>query len=535
MVCYTKSVKSKHFFWLVVISLCFIYVLLAFKHAFSPNSLVGNLEPYPDTLYYATPAWNFVHGKGFTMSFEGHKVDIITQPLYSLYLTPFFAIFRDVRAFYFANIILLLSSIVFFCLTLRKMLSDKFDDSILIFFFGFFLVTNFYTYTLPQLLMAESLTFFLSSLAIYLLVTDATRKKSFIASFLGLLLLLTKFSNLPLAGAFYFLYILKILKEKKRNIPRVYFGGFFFATVLFIGYLLLFWTPDAPRKTEVFSLFSTKSFVSHMISYLRILLAEQANYLWLHARMISPLVSVLSIAGAIAGLLHSATRQRTIQFLILIFSTLLFMSFFYTTDARYIIAIYPAVLLLGVISVQFLKAHLSMKTILFSTFVGLLIYLFIPNQGYAEGEVAAVTFAKQAVRNIRGSETAWYYVAVTHFNDFFQDPKYKGSYLGTFLPPFFVEFYSNKTYNYLPIAKNQDFFSEKGKLAKQMGIKDIPSFYSRLLSQNKRIFVSNTYVGNLREWGYEFENLKKKFNVNKVSEGCFGTCDIYEITLSHFP
>lgn len=112
---------SNLFFGLSVLFLCLVYFLLAFKNPFKTNSLVSNLEPYPDTLYYSVPAWNLVNGRGFKMSAYGHEIKKITPPIYSLYLIPFFALFGDIRSYYFANLLLsFVSILVFGCRKMKK-------------------------------------------------------------------------------------------------------------------------------------------------------------------------------------------------------------------------------------------------------------------------------------------------------------------------------------------------------------------------------------------------------------------------------
>ncbi len=525
---YFLFVGDKRFFWLIVALGLIGLLLFAGKNPFSSGSIIPNLEPYPDTLYYSTPAWNFVHGHGFTMSFEGHNVDIITPPLYSIYLIPFFAVFNDVRTFYFANMLLMIASVVLFFLICKKIFGQDLFGTILTGFLGFFFITNFYVYTLPTLLLAENITFFLLAYSIYLLVSKPGKMTNIAVGTIGVLLLWIKLSNLPITIALYLLYLLKIFKNKKDLIPFLIYS-------LVLGGLFSFYYHFAQSKSgtidEIITVtFGPNYFQDHFTFYLKTLLGGENIFLWFRERMLAPLIGIISALGIFLGLYHKKSRQAAFQMTILIFSSILFMAFFYVVDTRYIFAIYPAMLVLTGLAIAALRNMLSQKRTLLLMIVVAAFVLFIPNQGQKTDEVMAMTLAKKAVGNIKGNETAWYYVAVTEFNKFFAQ-KQDNVYLGTFLPPFLLDFYANGNYKYLPLSKEQDFFSAKGGLSKKLKIDDIQTFYTRLLKEGKQVYVSNVYAGNLQTWVKEFEALKTRFELKLVHRGCLDSCNIYKIEL----
>ena len=212
-----KIIKN-NFRKIVLLLLITTFIFLSFKKVDSSDTLIPNLEPYPDSLYYSVPAWNFVHGDGFVMKTQNTIIKQQTPPLYGIYLIPFFALFNNVRSFYYANMILLIGVIILFTLIIDKIFSgNRIYKGILTLFLGFFLVTNFYFYTIPQLLMAEPITIFLVTLGIYLYVSEAGILYTLIAGQIGFLLILVKLSNIPYTAVLSILFLIKFLSKRKSN------------------------------------------------------------------------------------------------------------------------------------------------------------------------------------------------------------------------------------------------------------------------------------------------------------------------------
>ena len=159
-----KFLESKWFFGLVVFGIFCVFFLLAYKNPFLDNSLISNLEPFPDSLYYSLPIWNWIHGKEYGLIYEGSKLISSVKPFYGFYLLPFFWIFNDIRAFYVGNIILAMLTILTNIVIWKKLLERNKYKNIVIGFLGILLVTNFYFYTQPTILMPENLIIFTISL-----------------------------------------------------------------------------------------------------------------------------------------------------------------------------------------------------------------------------------------------------------------------------------------------------------------------------------------------------------------------------------
>jgi len=207
------------------------------------------------------------------------------------------------------------------------------------------------------------------------------------------------------------------------------------------------------------------------------------------------------------------------------------MSFFYAEDTRFIIVLLPLIIIGLSFILDYLYKLTNIKIVFGCILLITLSYLLVPGFGQKDKEMALITFKKQVGLNFKHQETPWNYLAVKSFNLFFEKKENWDSYLGTFLPPFFINFYSNGHYKLLPLTLNQDFYSGKAGLGQQMKIIDTHSYYTNLLKNNKKVFVSNFYANNLSQWQTDFNNLLNQFEAVLVKKDCLGSCNIYSLKL----
>ncbi len=519
----------KKIFLALLLMLVTGYILLAYKAPYSTRTLVPNAEPFPDTLYYGNPAWNAAQGNGFVMKALDYESKIITPPLYSIYLIPFFAVFDDVRSFYFANILLGVGSLVLFTLTIRKLFNDGFGLLVTA-FLGLLYITNFYIYYIPSLLMAENITIFVSMIAVFLLVDDVNKKNTILAGITGTALSLIKLSNLPLSAAFYFLYFLKLMHSKVSTkfkktyiivagITAIFFMGYIFATGLLVGH----------KNLSSGAGFSTKYVITNFMKYTSFLFGAPSHFIWYEHRMVNSLLEIPIILGIFYGLYSKKWRAITLQFLIYGLSVILFMSAFYFVDSRYILMLYPLLLVFAGIMFYAVKERMNTKISILLLILSGIGYLVLSQSGQIQGERPAITFKKQLGLNFKHAEVPWNYIAVTEFNNYFDKPNNK-IYLGSFLPPYFVDFYANDNYNYLPISMGQEFYYDRINASNEY-VTHLPDYYKKLLEKGNDIYISRYYQNNQSEgWKKDFDTLTKDFTLTKVHEGCLGGCDIYRIT-----
>lgn len=332
--------------WLIVL----IYLILAYKNPFSNRSLVPNLEPYPDSLYYSYPAWSWLHRNGFGMNYGADSIPTIVPPGYGWWLTPFFAIFDDVRGFYVANLVLQVGTIIFFLATIKNLIGRNKISPLIMGLGGMVLVTNFYFYNLPGLLMAENPTVFLVAVGIYLLSGKVTKLKSILAGLMGIIFWLIKLSNIPLGLSFLLLYGVKIGQEKGRKYLGYYLGSVLLQTAVY--FLIFFDKSILSNSNNVNSppAFSLNYFRNNFNFYLRSLLGGETNYLWYRQKFISPLLGILSVVGGITAIFQKKYRLSGIYYLVILGSLVGFMSLFITPDARYIFSLLPILIILALIT-----------------------------------------------------------------------------------------------------------------------------------------------------------------------------------------
>ena len=520
---------------IVLLALIVIFVFLSFKKVNSSDTLIPNLEPYPDSLYYSIPAWNLVQGNGFVMKTQNTIIKQQTPPLYGLYLTPFFALFNDPRSFYYANMILLIGVIILFISIVNQVFSgDKIYKGLLSFVLGFFLVTNFYFYTIPQLLMAESITIFLVTLGVFLYVSKPSNIKTFLSGQVAFLLIMVKLSNIPYAAVLSILLFLKFFSQKQSNKNKD-FKLFLISSgvgILYLSSYILTSGLLTGHKNLGGTDFSLIHFNKGIIIYLKTLIGNQGiKYLWFTEKYVLSIVVILSISGLIIGLFRSKYRKITLALLSLIMITVVFMSMFVTQDLRYIIAILPAyIIFIGCLIEEVLIKTNRITTIVFMLII-IIISLFLKSQN--NQEMAIITFKKQVGLNLRHREVPWNYEAIKVFNQLTKNSDPKTTYIGTLLPPPYVDMFANHKYQTLPISSWQEFYwLEPNLLKKIIGGNDITARYKKLVKDNNTVYITNYYENSVpSQWPKQFNELTSNFIINKVVDGCLSACNIYQLKI----
>ncbi len=525
-----KIFQSKWFLITGLVALLGVFFLLFYRAPYSNRTLVGNLEPYPDTLFYSQPAWNMIHGNGYVMEAYGYKTKIVTPPIYTFYLAPFFAAFDDIRSFYVANIILALISLGTFLAIIRKVFSGKYSN-ILMVTGGFLYLTNFYVFTLPTLLMAENITITLFLVMLYFLVEKITVRNSIIAGIIGIVLLGVKFSNLPLTATFYLIYLWRIYKEtslkssqlKSYSITALISLGVFAAYVISSEILIGHKNLNANTSLNISYL------LPNLKTYLNTLMGTPASFLWFYYPMVSSFIGGLSLIGLIVSISSVKLRQYSIYLLIILAAHIIFGSSFYATDSRYIIVLYPIMILFicGIFSVVLERTSL-IKALSIIAFV-MAAYLLVPSFGQVPSDPIAITLKKQVGINFRHAEVPWHTIAVREWTVFAKEQE-EVPYIGTFLPPYFLNYYASDDIKYVPITGGQEFFNDKVDQSNDYAT-SLVDFYRSLLEDGNRIYVSSYYSTNVSGWDSLYNDLVSNFRMDLAREGCMGVCSLYELRI----
>lgn len=509
--------------------LTFIYCLLAFKYIFRETSLIGNLEPYPDSLYYATPAWNLSRGFAFGMQTPEYATKLETPILYSIYLLPFFTLIHDIRIFYLANLLLGIGSVWLFFGSLKHVLQYK-NYSVLLFgLVGFFFVTHFYIFTLPTLLMAENLSVFLTLLGIYILTKRASWHLLSLGAFLPVLLMLTKFSNFPVAVCIGTALYIKIFFSNKSFSRRLQLCTFGLLNIfIFLLYLKMSQILVGHKNLQGSDTFSMTHMKENALFYIQTLLGEPTRFLWWTERFFPNGLARLAMLGSVLGVFTQQRKWWVIGGIVYIFAVTIFMSSFAATDARYMLVVLPIMLLFCAVGLQVI-ARVSPRlqmVLLFVLFCG---YLVWPYFSFRFPVPNAVVYKQQVGLNFKHTETPWNYLAVKEFDRYLEKHDGKKTHLITVLPSPYFYLVGSRNYTVLPLTVTQEFVSADTALQQKFSNGNVIRYYRQLIAQGHQLYITNYYINNLKIWQSEFDQLSQVFDLEKVHTGCLEACNIYTL------
>ena len=137
------------------------------KNPFDDQSLIPNLEPYPDSLYYAYLVWNVAHGGDFSMSYAGTTMKKCRPADFFCLSFALFAFCQRCPFFIFAHLYFYAPQLGLLIVCL-KLISDRFkvpfySKGVALRLYRHFLCIHFYIlYGVPSLLMAELISFFVT-------------------------------------------------------------------------------------------------------------------------------------------------------------------------------------------------------------------------------------------------------------------------------------------------------------------------------------------------------------------------------------
>jgi hypothetical protein len=509
-------------FWAIILGLITIYGLLAYKEPFTTKSLVPNLEPGPDVFYYSMPAWNLTHGNGFRMMAFGVEKEIVVKPLYGWLLIPFFKFFNDFRSFYFLNIGLGIISIIFFGLTIRKLFIKNYE--VILMFLGLILVTNFYFYNLPSLLMSENLVVPLVLIAGWLMVTKSSWINFGLLGLIVVLLWLAKSSNVPVIGVTLVFADIKFWRwqylDQRRKIwllGVVCLLGSICAVVVLKG-----------KTGEIITdgtWFSIRYFGGNLKLFLHQFVGGEIRYLWYINKLIENWIGWMSILGLGIGLMVRRHRFGVSFILAVIVVNVVFFSFFYSKEGRYMSTVVP-IFLFGI---GYLLEQINNKWML--VVVGCMVVFYLGQRITINGftERRATTLKRQIMNNFRENEIPWNYVAIQEFNKFFSK-KDTDCYFGSILNAYFFQLLSNNNCHYLPITNSADFNLTKEQLKNlEKSNEELRQKYINLVNEGKKVYVSPYYGSASVLWENDYQKLVNNFNLTEVDDGCQGSCKIYKL------
>ena len=132
--------------------------------------------------------------------------------------------------------------------------------------------------------------------------------------------------------------------------------------------------------------------------------------------------------------------------------------------------------------------------------------------------------------NLTHSDASVNYQATSVMNNYFANKNFSDKpVVITILSPYQIDFFSNHSYDLLPLSKEQYFTlseSQTWGIAPHQIYLDV---YKKVLSEGRPLFVSNYHTGPDFFYLREFENLERNLRLQKVAGGCNGSCDLFQI------
>lgn len=507
-------------FWISLIICVAIYLALAYKNPFNENSLISNLEPYPDTILYSFPAWNWVRGNGWNLGVKEKIVDITVPNTYGILLVPLMWIFKDIRSFYFTNLIFGIGTLVFFMLSLKNFFGKQ--KWYLIGFLGFLLATNFYFFNQPQLVMAENVNYLLVAIFLYLLSLKFKWKHLIPMVILSVFTFILKQTNLVLGGSFVLSFGIKILfeKRKKINLKKI------FTLILILGLITVaFYLPKILKLSS--ESFNIRFFKTNFNFYLECFNGGYCRNLWYGQRLITKDVVWLSVLGLIILIFNKEKKYLWLSLIMPIVLLTLAMSIFRDTEGRHIEILVPIMLIFVGFVVDKISSKFKYPVLIILLFFGLNLCLV----GYQTNtnEPKIISLKKQIGLNFRHKEDPWNYLCLKMVDNFMKDKP--EAYFGSFLSIYFFDTYGVKI-NYLPLSVDQDFMGGRG-LTKYFN-PPLTNIYEEKLKSKKEVYLSDYYASNGREyWRYQWNQITNLGKLEKVFQSPLDNCNIYKLSLKN--
>ncbi len=543
--------KQKNIAFFLNLPVIVLFALLLYKDPFSQRSLIPNLEPYPDTFNYLTPALNLVGGKGFNMNRGDKGVKPNVPPLYSLSLVPVFIIKQDPRMSYYTNVVLAFISLFFFWAILKKISDNRW----IIYTTLILYITNYFIFWVPSIVIAENLILTLSLIAIYFLPLEITLVNLTVISLIAVGLYATKFASLPISILIIMLYLIRIWFSSSYKVKRVMY--FIVATAVFYSILAIVeWmtkgnnifnqiyehilriyhsitqsnpslgSNETAQSTYSSSWFGVEYISKNLPGYLRSLFGSPNRFLWDFTPLVPNFVAIPALIGLVSSLLIKNTRFLALTLLLFILSLIAFMSIFYSFDARYIYIAIPVQLMGFALFLQNVGNKIFHKKFLLNILISIFLCSYLLTN--------VIRIKSQISLNLKYAETPWYYVSVLKMNEYFtlSSVKYaKKPVLISALPPFLIDYYSNGNYTLLPLSYDQEFRHYKEIVWGPNDYSNLPALYKKYLYGGYDLYVSRAGLGNEGYTNRDFNAIVKEFDTQLVLSGCYEQCNIYRVRL----
>ena len=535
------------------LGLFFLFILLL-KNPLSPNNIISNLGPLPDSIHYLNPLISLSQGKGFVISYKDRSVSANVPFLYTLILYPAYAFFGDIRFFYITNVLLTVASTILFYKIIVRLFFKKMIKAIL--FFAF--VTNYVIYWYPSVAMAEGLLIPLYLLSIWLFLQPLNIARVILISSLVVAFFATKYIAGILSVTLILIFIIKIISSK---IPRKrkYFLSALFFSILFTLFSIFLYIEYVNKNINILnnvgyhlqqlaavflSLFNQTGFKAavrvadlpsetysryyQFDNYVRYLAGIMGGPLTVAGKnfyILPIIVGMISLFAIFTNLFIRKNRLLSFYFFISIVGTFIFVGNFFIVDGRYLFVFIPAFLLIfGLFLDALCNFLISMNRKIYATLLlGFILLAILLNVSSSVMNQININFF-QPERAIIYDVVETMNLTANMFNTALKPV------IISVVPPHMIDFYSNHRYELLPLSRNQYFMAyseEVWDISPKINLIDV---YKEYLATNRAVLVS--VYGTDKLWiNLDMQKIKEEFDLSLVTQGCNDLCNLYKLKL----
>ena len=524
-----------------------ILLLLLARNPFSTRTLIPNLDPFPDSIHYTNSAFSLLRGDGYVVQRQGSVMTPDVPLLYPVSLVPFFAVFQDVRAFYFTNVVLSLAAYTLFYRLIRYYFSKKRIQFILLFGYASSLTLAWYT----TLAMAENLILPLFLLALNLLIGKVSYSKAVLMALVCISFYATKYASIPLTISFTLVYTVKVFLDSSVKSNRIKTLVIFLSSLTIVGFafeafeyylhgknvltqiyplfkdVFIIHSPSTSTAGPPHNVFFSNEFIAGNIhSYLGWLVGKTLYILWRPTQILPTLWALPAFAGLFLGLTKLKWRYLAVALLISTGTTIAFMMTFYTTDGRYLYTAFPTIFLGLGFAISYITESVSKQRLRGLT-------ILLPSAIFLLMAIQYLWPLKSAIMlNLKYQETPWAYVSIKNLDSYLSSQSYsQPPFVITPLPPHLLDFYLHSPVKLLPISTDQDFRSNLQDVWGNYDFSNLTQLYIQLLQQQRTVYIATYGLGRDELLHQAFAEIKANFVITKVDEGCHTQCEIYQLSL----
>jgi len=422
-------------------------------------------------------------------------------------------LFHDAPAnFVILNVLLALGSLVIlYLISMRLTKHAPIRFFVLFVFLAFLFRVNAPFYASP-----ECLTSFLVMLNIYALIAPVSLFGTGLLAFAPFLLYVGNYSFLPAAIVFCLFGIFRLYRAKRKKKLFIVWccagmAGLFLAATSapFIPSLRVFALSMDPTLGMLKTTGGPAYFSWGMIP------KNGLHYLHYLASPITLVLAIGCILGFAWGLLKRQNRLISVAVLTSFLASFALVLSFHRIDRRYIFVLAPffltgtALALDGLYAVSRRKSMLLTKIIVLVTVCSIVFLVIKKNIPWQTKDFDAVAHINRTFKRL--PQTTKLPILITLIN------------------PYYLDLLGSSEYVSFPLSTNQYFGSSMKSVWGNYDYNDLILLYKKIMYRGYDLYVSNYNPFKDKGIDNDFKNIRNSFILEKVSDGCQGTCDIYRL------